>query len=135
MVLSVLSVADQSIAWNYGFRFSGSWFWYQPGFDESFCSQSSGLYPGLCLLARMITAACDMPEVDRVDLGLGDESYKERFATDYYDTIDVTLSQSTMRHVREKLRYRAASAIKSSPHLELCVRWLLKRPTQNGARA
>ena len=135
LVLSVLSVGDQPIAWNYGFRFRGSWFWYQPTFDEAFCSQSSGLSPGLCLLVRIIEEACDMPEVHRVDLGLGDEGYKKRFATDYCDTIDVTLSQSTMHHVREKLRYRAASAIKSSPHLEQCVRWLLRRSAPDGVRA
>jgi CelD/BcsL family acetyltransferase involved in cellulose biosynthesis len=135
MVFSVLSVGGQPVAWNYGFRFSGSWFWYQPGIDESFSRRSSGLYPGLCLLARMIAAACDMPDVDRVDLGLGEEGYKERFATDYCDTMDVTLSQSTLHHVREQLCYRAASAIKSSPHVEQCVRWLLRRPTPNGARA
>jgi CelD/BcsL family acetyltransferase involved in cellulose biosynthesis len=135
LVLSVLSVGDQPIAWNYGFRFRGSWFWYQPTFDEAFCSQSSGLSPGLCLLAWLIEEACDMPEVNRIDLGLGDESYKERFATDHCDTIDVMLSQSTMHHVREKLRYRAASAIKSSPHLEQCVRWLLRRPAPDGVRA
>jgi hypothetical protein len=40
-----------------------------------------------------------------------------------------------MHHVREKLRYRAASAIKSSPHLEQCVRWLLRRPAPDGVRA
>ena len=135
MVLSALSVADQTVAWNYGFRFRGSWFWYQPGVDETFCSQSSGLYPGLCLLARIIEDACDIPEIHRVDLGLGDEGYKERFATDHCDTIDITLSQSTVHHVREKLRYQAACAIKSSPHLEQCVRWLLRRPAPDGARA
>jgi CelD/BcsL family acetyltransferase involved in cellulose biosynthesis len=131
MILSALSVADQPIAWNYGFRFGGSWFWYQPTFDGNFSTYS----PGLCLLARTIEDACSIPNMNRVDLGLGEEGYKERFATDYRDTVHITVSSSAVRNVREKLRYHAASAIKSSPHLEQCVRWLLRKPVTGGARA
>jgi CelD/BcsL family acetyltransferase involved in cellulose biosynthesis len=131
MALSLLSVAGQPIAWNYGFRFAGSWFWYQPTFDGRFSAQS----PGLCLLAWIIDEACAMPDMHRLDLGLGEESYKARFATDYRETVDVTVSSSTAHYFREKLRYRAASAIKSSPHLEQCVRWLLGKSVPTGARA
>src|SRR5262249_49036870 len=34
--LSQLMIGDQPIAWNFGFQFAGSWFWYQPTFDSEF---------------------------------------------------------------------------------------------------
>ena len=131
MTLSFLLVGDKAVAWNYGFRFAGNWFWYQPTFDGNFRQYS----PGLCLLAKIIEEACDSPSMERVDLGLGDEGYKERFATGFRDTTDITVSGSIVRHAREKLRYRTASAIKSHPQLEHCVRWLLSRPAPGGAGA
>jgi len=131
MTLSCLSVADQPIAWIYGFNFAGCWFYYQPAFDLRFRSY----YPGLCLLAKLIEDACDRPDIERVDLGLGDEEYKSRFATGYRETVNVTVTSSAVRHVREKLRYHTASAIKSSPRLEHCVRWLLGKTPAGGVRA
>jgi len=131
MMLSRLTLGGQPIAWNYGFRFAGSWFCYQAAFDLRFQEYD----PGICLLARIVEDACDQPEIKRVDLGLGDEGYKSRFATSYRPTVYVTVTGSMMHHVREKLRYRAASALKSVPPLEHCVRWLLGKTVTGSARA
>ncbi len=131
MTLSILSIAAQPIAWIYGFNFAGCRFYYQPAFDLTFRSY----YPGLCLLARFIEDACDRPEIERVDLGLGDEEYKSRFATGYRETVNVRVTRSAVRHVREAVRYHTASAIKSSPRLEHCVRRLLGKPASGGVRA
>ena len=127
--LTSLNVGDQPVAWNYGFQFASSWFWYMPTFDGAFAR----FYPGLCLLSKMVEEACENTEVDRVDLGLGDEKYKGQFATRSRQTLDVTVSASTARHLKEVLRYHAASAIKSSPPLENCIRRLLGRPSAGGA--
>jgi len=123
MTLSSLNVGDEPVAWNYGFQFAGSWFWYQPTFDSRF----QRYYPGLCLLSKIVEEACDRPELSRVDLGLGTERYKERFATAVRETLHVTITASTARHVKEIVRYRAASIIKSSPPIEHYVRRFLGR--------
>jgi CelD/BcsL family acetyltransferase involved in cellulose biosynthesis len=129
MTLTTLSVGDKSVAWNYGFQFAGSWFWYMPTFDSSF----RRYYPGLCLLAKIVEEACESPEINRVDLGLGTESYKERFATGSRQTVDFTITASAARHLTEIVRYRAASAIKFSPVLEHSVRRLLGRASAGPA--
>jgi CelD/BcsL family acetyltransferase involved in cellulose biosynthesis len=129
VTLTSLNVGGEAIAWNYGFQFAGSWFWYMPAFESAF----QKYYPGLCLLAKIVEEACERPEINRVDLGLGGESYKDRFATGARQTADVTITASTVRHLAEIVRYRAMSAIKSSPPLEHCVRRLLGRPTAREA--
>ena len=129
ITLTSLNVGDQPVAWNYGFQFAGSWFWYLPTFNSSF----QRYYPGLCLLARIVEEACERPDINRVDLGLGEEAYKERFATGARQTLDVTITTSTARHLKEIMRYHAASVIKSAPPLEHCIRRLLGRPSAGEA--
>jgi CelD/BcsL family acetyltransferase involved in cellulose biosynthesis len=123
VTLSMLMIGDRPVAWNYGFQFHGSWFWYQPTFD----SRQEENSPGQCLLLRMVTEACDMEEINVVDLGLGAEGYKDRFGNSTRQTLDVTMTKSWSRHLREIVRYRAASALKRSPKVESAVRRLLRR--------
>ena len=122
IALTRLSVGDQSVAWNYGFRFAGSWFYYQPTFETSLQQYS----PGLCLLAKMVEQACDDDGIDFVDLGLGAEGYKERFANDIRETLHVTLATSAASCFKEKFRYQAATIVKSMPRLESWIRALLR---------
>ena len=129
ITLTTLNVGDEPVAWNYGFQFAGSWFWYMPTFDSGF----QRYYPGLCLLAKIVEEACERPEINRVDLGLGAEGYKERFATGARQTLDITATASTARHLKGMVRYHAATAIKSSPPLEHCIRRLLGRPSAGEA--
>lgn len=118
MTLSCLTLAGTPVAWNFGFEFRGSYFWYQPTFSESVAKYS----PGSCLLAKVILEACEREDVRRIDLGLGDEGYKERFATSYRSTLQATVTSSSARYLKECLRYRAASAIKSAPRMESYIR-------------
>ena len=129
VTLSMLMVGDRPVAWNYGFRFHGSWFWYQPTFD----SRQEENSPGQCLLLRIVTEACDMDGIKVVDLGLGAEGYKERFGNSTRQTLDVTIAKSWSRHLREIVRYRAASALKRSPKVESAVRRLLHRLWKAGS--
>ncbi len=123
VTLSMLMVGDRPVAWNYGFQFHGSWFWYQPTFD----SRQEENSPGQCLLSRIVTEACDMDGMNLVDLGLGAEGYKERLGNSTRQTVDVTMTKSWGRYLREIVRYRAASALKRSPKVESAVRRVLRR--------
>jgi CelD/BcsL family acetyltransferase involved in cellulose biosynthesis len=118
VTLSVLKVNGQPAAWNYGFQFQGSWFWYQPTFDSRWEAHS----PGYCLLAKIVIDACDREDLDRVDLGLGDEGYKERFGNAMRQTLYVTVTRSMPRHLQEIARYRAASLLRRSPKVNSAVR-------------
>jgi CelD/BcsL family acetyltransferase involved in cellulose biosynthesis len=121
VTLSLLKIQDRPVAWNYGFQFQGSWFWYQPTFDSGQEENS----PGHCLLSRIVIEACDMDGMQRVDLGLGAEGYKERFGNSTRQTLHVTLTGSWSRHLREMLRYKTVNALKRSPKLESTVRKIL----------
>ena len=121
--LSQLRIQDRPVAWNFGFQFHKSWFWYQPTFDSHWEENS----PGYCLLARIVADACDTEELEIVDLGLGAEGYKDRFGNSSRQTLYVTISNSWSHHLREIARYRAASALKRSPNIETAVRRALGR--------
>jgi CelD/BcsL family acetyltransferase involved in cellulose biosynthesis len=121
LVLSRMLVKDRPIAWNYGFQFQGSWFWYQPTFDTSY----ERLSPGYCLLSKIISEACDKPKMRVVDLGLGAEGYKERFANCARSTLHASFTKSLGQHAREIVRYHASEAVKSVPGVESAVRSFL----------
>jgi hypothetical protein len=116
--LSQLTAGPREIAWNYGFQFAGSWFWYQPTFDTAY----EPLSPGYCLLAKIVLEACDAPDVQRVDLGLGAEGYKERFANHVRPTLHGTLTRSLFDHARVAARYSVADTIALSPPLDSSLR-------------
>jgi len=120
IVLSRLFVGDTAIAWNYGFCFAGSWFWYQPTINGAYRDFS----PGYCLLAKIVERACESPEVSVVDLGLGAEEYKERFATATRETLYCELNLSLADHLRTEVRSRAAAFARKSPAVENRLRGL-----------
>jgi CelD/BcsL family acetyltransferase involved in cellulose biosynthesis len=115
---SRLMAGEQTIAWNCGFQFGGSWFWYQPTFDSNFqhCS------PGIWLLSKIVEDAGENPGFNRIDLGLGAEYYKERLATGHRLTLHVTLAASMFRCWKERVRYYAAAALRPVPALESWAR-------------
>ena len=116
--LMTLSVGDRAIGFNYGFRYQGNWSWYQPTIVNEFADYS----PGFCLLTKIVEDACKDPEAQVVDLGLGDEGYKERFANTQRTTLHVTLSSSVVDQLKVRARYLAAEAVKSKPKVESLVR-------------
>jgi hypothetical protein len=133
--LTTLRAGSWVLALNYGFRFQGSWFWYQPTIVNKF----EDLSPGYCLLTKIVEDACRDPETHLVDLGLGAEGYKERFANAQRITLHATLSRGSADLLRVKGRYYAAQAIKKRPGLEslarraqTVVRGVRKRSAENG---
>jgi CelD/BcsL family acetyltransferase involved in cellulose biosynthesis len=109
---------EKSFAWNYGFQFGNTWFWYQPTFDSDIEKYS----PGFCLLAKIIEEAAADPAWKAVDLGLGAEEYKDRFSNQSRRTVYVTLRTSVAEHGREIARYSATRAATASPVLEKRIR-------------
>lgn len=121
VTVSRLLVGEIPAAWNYGFRFAGSWFWYQPAVNSIYEDFS----PGYCLLAKIVQLACDSADIDVVDLGLGAEDYKDRFATENRQTLYLVLSRSFSDHLRTAMRERVAAAVKTSPRIEARIRSIL----------
>jgi CelD/BcsL family acetyltransferase involved in cellulose biosynthesis len=117
-VLTRMMSGERVIAWHCGFQFQDTWFWYQPTFDRELEKYS----PGFCLLAKIIEEAADNSDLKVVDMGLGQEEYKERFANRRRKTLYVTLRSSAAKHMGEILRYRTTEMLKNAPALELRVR-------------
>jgi len=118
VMLTQLTLGDRPVAWNYGFSFARTWSWYQPTFDMQLRQYSPGLY----LLARTVQDACERPDVDVVDLGLGSEPYKQRLANDTRHTLHVTVSKSGIVLGKAAVRYKAAAAVRKSARLDLMAR-------------
>ncbi len=116
--ISQLEVKSQPIAWNYGFRFLDSWFWYLPTFEIQYEETS----PGSCLLRLLIEEACADPSVKRLDMGLGDEAYKARFSNDSRLTRQVELSGSMQRHLVNIGRHGLATFVRKFPVVDRQLR-------------
>jgi len=118
LAVSRLLVDETAAAWNYGFQFAGSWFWYQPTVNSNY----EDLSPGYCLLAKIVESACDRSDIEVVDLGLGAEDYKYRFATVERQTLYLVLNKSFYDHVHAVVRDSAAKVAKASPKIESFLR-------------
>jgi hypothetical protein len=118
LALTRMRSGESTFAWHYGFQFQETWFWYQPTFDSDLEKYS----PGYCLLAKLVEEAFDNPTLKIVDLGLGSEDYKDRFANQTRETLYVTLRASARQHAREILRYYGVRMISASAGLESTVR-------------
>jgi CelD/BcsL family acetyltransferase involved in cellulose biosynthesis len=116
--VSQLDVNGRPVAWNYGFRFFDCWFWYLPTFQIQYEESS----PGSCLLRLITEEACADPSVERLDLGLGDEAYKERFSNAICSTRYVQLSKSMPRHLANVGRHWLAASSKRFPVMEKQLR-------------
>ena len=123
LVLTRMMTGARAVAWNYGFQFHDTWFWYQPTFDSDLEKYS----PGFCLLAKLIEEASENTALQFVDLGLGAEDYKERFANRTRETLHVTLQTSVVRHVGTITRFQVATLVRMSPGLESKVRSMAAR--------
>lgn len=111
--ISQLEIDGRPVAWNYGFRFGGSWFWYLPTFQM----QYEHVSPGSCLLRLLVEEGAKDASVKMLDLGLGDEPYKERFANTMRQTRYVHLSRGLNRHVASIGRQMVSSAAARFPEL------------------
>ena len=111
--ISQLEIDGRPVAWNYGFRFGGSWFWYLPTFQMEYEHVS----PGSCLLRLMVEEGARDASLRWLDLGLGDEPYKERFANNTRETRYVHLSRGFPRHVASLARQMMSSTADRFPQI------------------
>jgi hypothetical protein len=109
--ITQLEIDGRPIAWNYGFRFGGSWFWYLPTFQMEYEHVS----PGSCLLRLMVEEGARDASLRRLDLGLGDEPYKHRFANNTRETRYVHLSRGFQRHASSLARQMLTSTANHFP--------------------
>ncbi|MGD0757685.1 MAG: GNAT family N-acetyltransferase [Candidatus Sulfotelmatobacter sp.] len=130
LALTRMMTGTKAVAWNYGFQFHETWFWYQPTFDSDLERYS----PGFCLLAKLIEEAAENKALQVIDLGLGAEDYKERFANRTRETLYVTLQTSVARHFGTIVRFRVASMVRTIPGLETKVRSVAAKLERVGER-
>jgi CelD/BcsL family acetyltransferase involved in cellulose biosynthesis len=131
LALTRMMTGTKAVAWNYGFQFHDRWFWYQPTFDCDLEKYS----PGFCLLAKLIEEAAENKTLQVIDLGLGAEDYKERFANRTRETLYVTLHTSVARHFGAIVRFRVASMVRTIPGLETRVRSVAAKLERVGKRS
>ena len=72
-----VQVDDQPVAFHFGTCFDGTFLWYKPSFDVNWAAYS----PGEVLLRHLILYAEEIG-AHTFDFGLGDEAFKQRFATE-----------------------------------------------------
>lgn len=123
LVLSRMRTGERVVAWHYGFQFQGTWFWYQPTFDSSVEKH----WPGFCLLTQVIQEATDDSTMTTLDLGLGSEAYKAKFANESRETLCITLRRSAIDHLVTVFRYRVAEAVRANPRTEKLAGWARSR--------
>jgi len=114
VVLSRMRVGERVVAWQYGFESHGTWFLYQPTFDSAY----EKYWPGFCLMTEMIQEATKNPALVAVDMGLGEEAYKAKFANGSRETLYATMHDSFLEHLGTILRYRVAEGVKAFPRVE-----------------
>jgi CelD/BcsL family acetyltransferase involved in cellulose biosynthesis len=122
-VLTRMVAGDRPAAWHYGLQFHGTWFWYQPTFDPFFAKH----WPGFSLLTKITHDAIDDPSMKLVDLGLGAEGYKTKFANASRETLYINVHSSLIEHCWTITRYRVAKLVRSSPGLKRTVEGLRGR--------
>ena len=113
-----LSIANKGAAWNFGFHFSRTLFWYMPTFEVAMESLS----PGSCLLRLLVEESCDQDDVDLLDLGLGDEAYKGRFANGGTSTVLIRLEENLAAHLSTMARQKVRAWMRRSPRAEHAFR-------------
>jgi CelD/BcsL family acetyltransferase involved in cellulose biosynthesis len=111
--ISQLEIDGRPVAWNYGFRFGGSWFWYLPTFEMEYAHVS----PGSCLLRLLVEEGAKDTSLQWLDLGLGEESYKDRYANKMRETRYVRLSRGFPRYVLSAGRELVSTTVARFPQL------------------
>lgn len=119
LTFSTFRLNGKSVAWHFGFQFAGSWFSYLPAF-ENLPKLHPG--PGAYLLCEILRQASEDPEMRVVDLGLGDEAYKQQYVQNGRRTLYFVSSRSRLRLAREVCCYRAARFVKRFPRAESAIR-------------
>jgi CelD/BcsL family acetyltransferase involved in cellulose biosynthesis len=86
---SIVEFNDQPIAFHFGFDYSDGVIWYKPAFEVQFGNHS----PGLLLMHALIEDALRRDRRE-LDFTIGQEAFKERFATGQRHNVDLGIYNS-----------------------------------------
>lgn len=109
-VYSEIRVNGSAVAASVGFIRARRWFFYLPTFDPEWARSS----PGYLLLKHVLRASIDRPDVDVLDLGIGNEDYKLRLANDSTEVLRFRLSRTVARHAEAYMKQAVWPAIAGS---------------------
>jgi CelD/BcsL family acetyltransferase involved in cellulose biosynthesis len=111
--LSALWAGDTLVAANMGMRSERVWHWWFPVYDHAYAAFS----PGTLLLVRLAEAAA-AHGMHILDLGKGNETYKERFADTSIAIAEGFVAQRTLQNVARGAAVRVERWLRSSPSTE-----------------
>ena len=105
----VLELESQPLAYHFGFEANGKYLWYKPSFSIDYYDYS----PGELLLSEVVKNAAESG-LREVDLTIGDEPYKLRFATHVRQNFVICVLRdrgdvrgwmtSWLQHTKEQIR-------------------------------
>lgn len=115
-VLSMLYAGDEPVAGHFGLRSDRFMAYWVPAYDRQFAPYSPGLIVNL-----LLAEAAASRRIQHLDLGLGEQEYKQRFAT---GTLTVSQGRVTRRSpgaalhsIRRVSSHRMRQAVKGLPSL------------------
>ena len=109
-VVSTLRIGDRIIAVHLGMHTASALHYWFPAYDADFGRYS----PGSILLLRL-AERCAEVGISRIDLGKGEDRYKDSFATGSISVAAGTADRYAMRSVVRSSFHRSKKWIKSSP--------------------
>ncbi|CAN5339428.1 GNAT family N-acetyltransferase [soil metagenome] len=124
--LSVLMAGDSMVAAHFGLRSHRTLAWWFPAYDPAFAVYSPGLM--LCLEAARGLAG---EGLSTLDLGKGDEPYKDRLCNAHIDVLTGSVATTRRTHTAMVLRRwpyeQAMATVLGSPKLRSATRATLAR--------
>jgi CelD/BcsL family acetyltransferase involved in cellulose biosynthesis len=113
-----LQINGENIAWGIVLDFCNGWLWYMP----TFCLEYEQFSPGMILLRMVLQKALDADSLRFVDFGVGEESYKDRFANSAVSIIGKIVTKSRYRYICLVIITKLAIGLKRFPRVDICIR-------------
>jgi CelD/BcsL family acetyltransferase involved in cellulose biosynthesis len=113
-----LQINGENIAWGIVLDFCNGWLWYMP----TFCLEYERFSPGMILLRMVLQRALDADFLRFVDFGVGEESYKDRFANSAVSIIGKIVTKSRYRYIRLAIVTKLAIGLRRFPRLDIYIR-------------
>jgi CelD/BcsL family acetyltransferase involved in cellulose biosynthesis len=124
--LSVMTAGGTVVAAHFGLRSSSTLAWWFPVYDTAFRAYSPGM-----LLCLAITRALAADGGTILDLGKGDEPYKERLSNNHIGLLSGYVSATTTAHVLRTVtgwpREQVTAMVQASPTMRSGARRVLAR--------
>jgi len=105
---TTLMLDQQLIASHFGFCRAGVFTWYKPTFEP----QMSKYSPGEVLIKQLIERARD-EGCNEFDFTLGNEAFKQRFATENRDVFELTVYRSRLRAAIAQAYHEGRNALRA----------------------